>query len=156
MAAGFALTLVFGLLWLRAATQETWKRTAGTATSVKIQSVHYNATDYTARVDLDYRYSVNAISYAGQWSGLWPSVESPNALDSDRIHEIEEEGYLLTVFYHPDYPSRSTLHAAPENNRMYANLAIAFFGLTFVYAAALYPRWKTVRANAPRLLPGIE
>lgn len=148
---GLTSAAVFGGLWYGSLGAENWRRTTGWIARVHIRNIHYNATEDAARIRLTYRYEVGGIPYVQEWDGLWPIVDSPNALPPDRIRELEVADYPLVILYDPANPSRSALHQVSQGDRkLYQNLAVASFLFTFLYLGTIYPRWKRAQSSTQR------
>ncbi len=144
IAAGLGvLVAVLAVLWWRAGGQPDWWETSGRVVHFEVRPIHYNAPDYQPKVSLTYEYSARGESFTGEWSGFWPSVESPNALPEHRLDELGQEDFDLTVFYDPDNPKQSRLHyARGDRGRLYGGLFVVGLVVTAYYYLRVYPAWK--------------
>ena len=133
--------------WL-AANMPPWPRTLGTVLSCAIRSVHYNAEPNDTKVTLTYEYVANGQTYAGNWQGLWPATGSANALPPERLHELEEPGYRLYVYYDPRNPAISRLEDGSRDSLfVYAMLFVGCLAIFLVYLIRFYPAWRLSRAR---------
>ncbi len=143
------LFVVFAaLLTWQAANVPPWPHTAGRVLSCSITSIHYNAEPNDTKVSLTYEYSVNGQTYAGRWEGLWPTTGTPNALPQDRVHELEEPGRRIYVYYDPRNPAVSRLEDGSRDFLLvYAGLFVVLLILLLMYLVRVYPAWRLARVR---------
>lgn len=95
------------------------------------------------RVRLDYKFVADGMTYEGHWDGAWPETHSPNALLSDELDRLKEDGYALVVSYDPLDPSRNTLHEIDNRAQVWwLRISVALAALVLWFVFVVYPRLK--------------
>ena len=139
-----ALSVLSAYFWWRSEVMNRWPTASGSVLACDIQSMHYNATRYGNRVEIEYTYDVDNRPYVGHWIGYWPVTESRNALPSGRTELLKQKGYPLEVMYNPGNPSINRLHDSPAGRRrLYAGATIIAIMISFAYMVFAYPQLRT-------------
>lgn len=95
------------------------------------------------KVSVQYKYTIGQATLFGAWAGVWPDVESPNALPANRIDELKQPNRIITVLYDPSNPAESRLHyPMTPNPGIYAFCTLMLCFFTLYYFVRVYPAWR--------------
>lgn len=137
-------TVVPAALWWGSATTSSWDSAPGAITRAAVKQTHYNAEDTRKRVDCEYEFVVEQITYKGTWSGFWPEAHSPNALLRDELGVLQP-GYSITVYYDAKDPRESDPHTPGSGRQIrYAWLFALSCLATGYYCFRIYPSLRAL------------
>ena len=138
-----AFTVWMMTVWWRSAEQPGWEQTGGRIRQCSIRNTHYNAEPNENVVHLSFEYFVGGMRYANEWTGIWPLVESPDALSPGQMDELTSGEHILTVFFDPLNPAHCQLHSPRREQPIILTLlALASLVFALTYFLKIYPAWR--------------
>ena len=141
------IAVISAALWAHENFQPNWQESPAVVTYGDVYNRSYSASAIPDQVHVTYQYDVLGQTYTDIWNGYWPQAGSPNALATERLPNLRQRGYPLSIVFDPANPARNVLHyAGTDYAQTYERIGLAAMLLALGYLAKVYPAWKWRRS----------
>lgn len=135
--------VICAALWARENFQPNWHESSAFVTYGDIYNRAYSGSTIPDQVHVTYQYSALGQTYTDHWDGYWPQAHSPNALAPEKLIDLCQRGYALSIVFDPTNPARNVLHyAGTDYAYTYERIGLVAILLALGYLIRVYPAWK--------------
>ena len=138
-----AMTVLSAALWARENFQPNWQKSSAVVMYGDVYRRSYSESAIPDQVHVTYRYDALGQTYTDFWDGFWPQAHSPNALTTEKLSDLRQHGYPLSIVFDPTDPARNVLHyTGTDYARTYERIGFVALILAMAYLVKVYPTWK--------------